>query len=340
MFAACESTHRVEANSRHNRWQAGDPITQPAPLWTATIESDVVGPPVVHGDVFVASRDAVTRLSVGDGSQVWRVEVPCTGAPTWFNGRVVVGTAKGVVALDATSGETLWETALDGAVTSSSTVSTTLFVPTFRGEFVSISEDGGVNWRARTAGAIAGSPAVDDDSIAAASADGFLYVLDRQTGELRWKWEAPRGLDTSPTLTDTQVLLGVADGSVLAFDSKTGKLNWSNPTRSAVVSTPLVAAELVVVATIDGQLLAVNARTGAVQWEQQIDAGMWFGPVGRGDSLVSVAGAQLQGRQVSTGKQDWAIDLAAEIRYAPVIADALVVVVAGTQVVALQAPKP
>ncbi len=91
------------------------------PRWTAEISEPVGCPVFAHDMVFVVSRAnrAAMALSDANGAPLWQAALPAeptTGMIAAGN-RLAVGTAEGVVVLDARDGAMLWHSNVVGSVT-------------------------------------------------------------------------------------------------------------------------------------------------------------------------------------------------------------------------------
>jgi outer membrane protein assembly factor BamB len=134
---------------------------------------------------------------------------------------IVVGSRKapgGVTALDAATGEVKWEVHGESVGMSSSGSATAvvgenrrqLVVVGARDGLAALDATGAIVWHTTGAGAQAFSPIVIDDldgdgrpEALAGFLNGWLWVVDAESGELRWKWNAAgKRLETSPVPVD------------------------------------------------------------------------------------------------------------------------------------------
>ncbi len=114
---------------------------------------------------------------------VWgaQVEGDVAQSPALAGGRVYVASVSGVVsALEASSGEALWETALGSPVTTAPTVAgSTVLVGTESGMVAGLdARNGRLSWRFETGGKITGNPVVAASTLYVVSHDGNLYALE------------------------------------------------------------------------------------------------------------------------------------------------------------------
>lgn len=191
----------------------------------------------------------VLALNPTDGKIYWRTKISAgsRAAPTIYNGRVfVTGLNNNAIALDAKSGNILWEyegvgetTGLLGAA--SPTADEKIVIPVFSsGDIVALRVDNGaVAWT---------------DSLANTLRLGGMAGLSDI-----------RGL---PVMKDNLVIAVSFGGKMAAFDKRTGARIWQREVSSA--ETPWVAGNTIYVLGADYQLLALNLSDGAVLWIKEV----------------------------------------------------------------------
>lgn len=207
--------------------------------------------PVIAGQrIFAAANNGtVTALNLTDGSRIWRQrldDVVITGAVGYGSGMVLVGTEDSqVFALNADTGEILWE----------STVSSEVLA----------------------------APATNGRVVVAQSVDGKLVGLNAQNGAELWLYEnavpalSLRG-NSAPLIVENFVLAAFANGAVVSVAIDNGTLRWEErvaiPTgRSEIDRLVDIDGDLVVndagqllVPTYQGFLAAIDVVTGQTRW--------------------------------------------------------------------------
>jgi len=189
--------------------------------------------------------------------QLWRVDNLGAGYSSFSvaNGKLFTQSQKNgkqwVIALDAATGKTLWETAA--------------------GDTISLDRGPGPR----------GTPTVDGDTIFSLSVDGTLVSLAAATGKKNWEQNILReykgsqihwGLSESP-LVDGQRLIvtpGGKDRSVVALDKKTGKPLWSAGDDQAAYSSVIAfdfGGQRHLVAFTATEAMGLNAANGYVMWK-------------------------------------------------------------------------
>jgi outer membrane protein assembly factor BamB len=203
-----------------------------AVMWKATLPNGVTRSVTASADtVFVGAAGTLVGLRLSDGSILWQSSVATSGqcgTPTVAGGLVFDATgldgndstAKGVVAVDASTG--------------------------------------GVRWRyASPTQHQAYTPAVSNGRAYVVSEDGTVVALDSATGAV--VWTAPTGAvnEALPTIADGLVYVPTNGSSLVTLDAASGAIRWTAPI-TGVPYAPVVVHGMVLVGTSVGVLYAIG----------------------------------------------------------------------------------
>ncbi len=109
------------------------------------------------------------------------------------------------------------------------------------------------------------SPALNGDSVIAASEDGSIIRIDAARGKVQWRISAGSNL-TAGVGTDGNTIAVVGDkGQVMAFDGD-GKLRWKAQATSEILSAPAVGNGVVIVRGVDNRIMGFDAASGEKRW--------------------------------------------------------------------------
>ncbi len=182
---------------------------------------DLINPPAgewpQHGRDAVASRfsplSEINRDNVADMQLVWARDLGFLqshqGSPSVWNGKMYVTQPSGVVALDATTGDLLWE--------------------------YERLNPGNV----RADQATRGAPVIYEGKVFFVTWYGAAIALDADTGEEVWAVqmtdeELNDGITTNPIVADGKLIMGTAGadsgggpGQVIAVDVDSGEIEWT-----------------------------------------------------------------------------------------------------------------
>jgi len=235
-------------------------------LWRYPLNDPEGSPAIEDGVAYIGSGvngAAVAALRIASDEDlkasgldrlVWKVPAPhaATGAVTLVKNLVLVGCGRGdfvfsdpnpegvVLALEKTTGKTVWKTVLPDAVLGSiAVVDGRAIVPVRNGELVALNiEDGQILWRqedpkARISGtsAVLSSPAFTGTLIYATSQDGYLAVIDPADGKILERHyinatDKPGELGltfSSPWVGNGVVIVGSETGGLRAFSGKSAR---------------------------------------------------------------------------------------------------------------------
>ena len=224
IMVATESgtAYQIDPSSGEMEWQS----ELPGGVSRSIAATDDLVYCAVSGGLLVALR-------AHDGSIAWQAEVATGGdggTPTVAAGLAFAATGldtddletRGVVALDARTGEMRWH----------------LPSPT---------------------GAATYTPAVVDDTAYIVSEDESVVAVDVDTGELRWSVTTGAPNDALPSVWVDSLYVGTMGGTLQALDTSDGTLRWEVEIRGVPYS-PVVTGGLVLVGTNAGVLYAFGSE--------------------------------------------------------------------------------
>lgn len=110
------------------------------------------------------------------------------------------------------------------------------------------------------------APAIDGQNIYAASADGTVMAINKETGRVLWRERTDLPITGGVGAASGLVLVGTLDARVVAFDQSSGEQMWTTAATSEVLAAPQTDGLRVVVQTIDGRLIGYDARDGERLW--------------------------------------------------------------------------
>jgi outer membrane protein assembly factor BamB len=305
--------------------------------------------PIVYEDK-VYTLDAAGKVSAfgtSGGAPVWHVSTTPPsekdregfgGGLAADGGRIYAATGYGYVfALDARTGNKLWEKNVEAPVRTSPTAAgERVFVVTREGQVYCLSgSDGAEFWTFRGMPERASllsnaSPAVDGDIVVVPYPTGDLVALRVSDGKAAWSESLARSRtgssmsamsDTARPAIDGGTVFAVGHGGrMVATAQKTGERMWSLTVPS--VQAPWVAGDSVFVVDTGGQLMAITRRDGKIQWTTKLPgATNWSGPVLAGNRLWLTSNkGHLLGVDAATGRVESTQDLGQPIYIAPVVA--------------------
>lgn len=112
------------------------------------------------------------------------------------------------------------------------------------------------------------TPALVDNTLVVAGADGAIARVDAASGRQLWRIKAETGLTAGVGSDGSMIVVGGAKGAVLTFDME-GRPLWKAQASSEVLSAPVVGQGMVVVRSIDNRIVGLDAKTGEKKWTVQ-----------------------------------------------------------------------
>ncbi len=196
---------------------------------------------VEEGKVYTGSADFyIYCFEADNGTLVWRHN---TGDwpfnPAVADGKVFAGSHDLFFALDAGTGEVLWNYTAESVISDSPCVA-----------------DGKVFF------ADGGSP------------QGFfgarIHCLDANTGTILWSADAPPAVFSSPAYAYGKVFVGSWNGNIYCLNPADGAIIWNYETGDSVASSPAIADGKLYVGSNDGYAYCLNATSGTLLWAYKI----------------------------------------------------------------------
>lgn len=109
-------------------------------------------------------------------------------------------------------------------------------------------------------------PAINGESISAASVDGTVSSFNVDTGAKLWSVDLNEVLLAGVGAGGDKLIVATEKGVIICLDSKTGGELWRKQVSSEVVAAPQLNNRLVVAQLINGKIIALDASTGAERW--------------------------------------------------------------------------
>jgi outer membrane protein assembly factor BamB len=328
------------------------------PAWHFMAGAPVSTTPVAGGGriYFVNDKGRFFAVDTG-GNEIWSAVVPREAKDEWspkehlfdaplayYDGALLAGSMDGILfALDAASGEVLWQADLDGSILGTAVVATY----GTNGPRVCVIEQGSgvlhcldfktgdAVWQSEPVERCDGSPGVGGDAIIFGSCASALHAFSTSTGDLLH--EIPLGGDAQVAggvaVVGNAAYAGTRSGTIVRADLTSGNIAWDNTDCEAeAFSTPAVSGQWVVFGCADGGVHGIDRETGDSRWT--FDAGRRASsPVIAGDKVVVEASGVLHLLTLEDGRELWSGEVSDKITE-PAVFAAMVVVGCGDGTVA------
>lgn len=169
-----------------------------------------------------------------------------------------------------------------------------IFVSTSRGLYALSAVNGQTVWRFDTELPLGNSPTVVDGTLYVGGLDHKIYALKATDGTFLWSFnEAESGFSTNPLVVDGRVFAGNRDGYFYAIGaqgtSQQGHLLWKFKTDGMIDLSAAYADGVVYFASNDNHAYALSASNGAQVWKSDLLPGDGYGsywPVVYGNMVI------------------------------------------------------
>jgi outer membrane protein assembly factor BamB len=194
---------------------------------------------------------------------------PIVGGIVADQGRLFFGCSDGkVYALDAVTGDKLWESAATGdKIWGTPAIDgDTLYIGSFDKKLYALNAtDGTVKWIYTTAGSIIATPLVYQDTVVFGSFDRNLYAVNAADGSLKWQFRAGNFFWAEPVVYNNMLYVGCLDHFVYVLNPSTGGEITEFDLASPVASQPVVVADVVVFANTKGVVYSIDTATNEIK---------------------------------------------------------------------------
>ena len=240
--------------------------------------------------------------------EAWRASVGKSGPyslqPVAVGDKVYVSSHGGdVMALDATSGRTLWKVDTDVDLTTGpGSDGNVTAVAGEKGVVFAFDTSGKQLWKKQINGEILSSPLVGHDLVVVRTTDTRVLGLDAQTGERRWIYQRAQ---TPLNLRAAMGMVFAGDGIVMGFPGgklgvlapSNGVLRWESTVSypkgvseierlNDVTGLPMINGRQVCATTFQGRIACLELSNGQPQWGKDFSS-----PVGPAQDDVSLFAA-------------------------------------------------
>lgn len=344
--AAADRTDLVWAGARGGPARSGVhsgsvPGKRPERLWTVPLATgELVDSGIVPSDVDVSclEKDGIVRtFRLDDGAPLWlaNVDSKIQASAVRAANRLVVPTARGLVALDTASGRESWSVPTDYGCNAAPAVDGGVVYASFRTLGVRgldlVTGEQKFEARLHPSGALL----VDRDLIVTGTEEGKLLRLNPENGKPLWKHELGSPPLMGPTLAAPGVIVVYTrDRRLRAIGTESGDERWIRPLkRSSASETLSAAAGRIFLADTGGSLRAYDAGDGSALWNRNAGLTKLGSPCADSTHVLFGSRGRLECRSARTGDYAWRLDVDSLENANPVIADGSIIVLYGDSLV-------
>jgi outer membrane protein assembly factor BamB len=218
------------------------------------------------------TRHVPTVAAQPEGRVVWSHDLgtPTRAAPIVHDGVVYIGGFFKISALDAATGEQLWEVTVPSPLDHSMALAgDLLYVGLTDHRIIALDRNTQqFRWTVKTGGQIASSPIVAEGIVYVGSGDNALNALDAASGDVLWQGDIVGEVRAAPAVSDGLVYATDNLGNLYVFDARTGQSKLRFRTEGNTKASPVIANGLAYF-TSGGQVHAVDADAREIAGEYQ-----------------------------------------------------------------------
>jgi outer membrane protein assembly factor BamB len=223
---------------------------------------------------------------------------PIVGGVVVDQEKIFFGGSDGnVYALDAVTGDKIWEFPTGDKIWSTPAVSDgTVYIGSFDKKLHALNAaDGSKKWEFEAEGSIVSTPLVNNGTVYIGSFDRHLYAVDTTTGKQIWQFPATEDDENKPenwfwakpVLYDDTIYAACLDDKVYALQAATGDKVTEFDLGSPVSSAPVVDNGTIIFTSRDGIVYAVGTVSNEVKQLAEIEEEV-YGPLCINDGVVYI----------------------------------------------------
>jgi len=239
--------------------------------WTFGTVCGICGEPAVDSEtVYFGGQDGVVyALDRFSGSKKWSAglgyHVFCNTA-ILSDTLIVTGNSMGkVCALDARSGEPVWDDDIGGIVLGPVVVDCMVVFSSEGGDIVAFDHEGEQLW-SRDYTSQASPPSADATGVYAGFSNGVVRKFSPRDGHVIWETDivtsTSRCVLARPVIAGNMILTGTNDGQLVSLAASDGSVLWRQRFENWLQLPPAVGQGLVYIACDDQRLHIVDLATG------------------------------------------------------------------------------
>jgi len=309
------------------------------------------------GSVTTAGTAVAEADEVPTGEVLWQYSETSrqTGTPTVVDDVVYLIDRNSTWAVDARTGEKVWESIMGVSSSSPTVVDETLYVAGSAAMYALEASgpdqtDKNRRWQLTLEEGTNGSTMVGDDAVYYVDSENAIRAVDRETETESVLFdEAPNRMQLEPVLVDGVIYvsggfgLGAEEGGVWAVDADSGDLVWE---QILDITTPPTVMDGQVFVTVENEdddvfeLYSFDAETGEQSWSVEGGTDSQLRRATVADGLVfTTASATVYAFDATDGSEVWTHEFNERGRAGPLtIADGTVFVPTGdSEIIALEA---
>lgn len=283
-------------------------------------------------------------LDVATGSKTWEFHLPkgktsskdpIEGSAAIVGETVVFGAGDGgIYCLEKATGKLKWTVMTEGEVKGAVNVyqsegkPAVLLVGSYDNQLYALnSVDGAKLWTVPTSNYINGAAAIAGKQVLFGGCDGFLYLVNAETGAEEAKVEVKDPIANTVATDGKVAFLSHYGNAVLGVDLASQKTNWSfSDADFPYFSSPAVTEKEVLAGDRGKHMRCLDITNGDEKWKFRATGRVDSSPVVAGDSVVFGSDdGRVYALGLADGKEKWQYEIGPAVQTSPCVTSGRVI---------------
>lgn len=271
-------------------------------------------------------------LNLADGSVAWSFALkdkdPIEGSAALVDDGVIFGAGDGLVyALDREKGTMRWKFETQGEIKGavniyrpSAGLPATVLVGSYDNNLYALRSDTGAKlWSAPTSNYINGAAALAGKMALFGGCDGFLYMVNAETGKEEGKVEVKDPIANTVATDGKRAFLSHYGNAVLSVDLTTKMTQWSYSGMDfPYFSSPAVTDKFVLVGDRGKYLRCLKTADGEQAWSYRASGKVDSSPLVAGDAVIFGSDdGRVYAVSLADGKELWQYEIGPPVQTSP-----------------------
>ena len=236
------------------------------PMWEKKIEGNLYCPNIDNNIIFIQCGNGVIALDPTKGEKLWNhtEDVELTFSPLPYKEELIITAKNGLCSIDQLTGKKLWSYSMGDMFSLQPAAAKGLITAIYGRIVYAVDAKTGTEvWKRKLSHIVDVLPVIEGDTIYIVSGGNKFYALKLEDGEYEWKGMMGKGSYYSPAVRHSVLYLSSIEGVLACCEN--GSIRWFLDLPVSITTPPIITKDNIFIGTEDG--LISLGLDGDVVWE-------------------------------------------------------------------------